>query len=242
MARTPKGKKPAGAGRADGGRKLRRKAALQGKRIKKTLMALGGEDTKEEVMDLLNQSDISIIGSKAVVHPPVENPAPAADEEKVAVKDKLAEKATAKIKKSLSVASLKTKAASKEVANGISNGIANGISKTKSLKNLRAGQLKLENVPEVSVEAEKEKEKPMENGENHAPATNGQEAKQSIQEMTLSKLPTLAGVKSMFTNTVWGVPYAKVMEQDLGGMDISVCDEPEKAEKAAEEPSKCRIS
>merc|ERR1719509_702597 len=191
-------------------------------------------------MDLLNQSDISIIGSKAVVHPPVENPAPAAaaDEEKVAVKDKLAEKATAKIKKSLSVASLKTKAASKEVANGISN----GISKTKSLKNLRAGQLKLENVPEVSVEAEKEKEKPMENGENHAPATNGQEAKQSIQEMTLSKLPTLAGVKSMFTNTVWGVPYAKVMEQDLGGMDISVCDEPEKAEKAAEEPSKCRIS
>merc|ERR1712129_257081 len=185
----------------------------------------GGEDTKEEVMDLLNQSDISIIGSKAVVHPPVENPAPAADEEKVAVKDKLAEKATAKIKKSLSVASLKTKAASKEVANGISNGIANGISKTKSLKNLRAGQLKLENVPEVRVEAEKEKEKPMANGETHAPATNGQEAKQSIKEMTLSKLPTLAGitpststlilnvsflgVKSMFTNTVWGVPYAK---------------------------------
>ena len=67
---------------------------------------------------------------------------------------------------------------------------------------------------------------------NHAPVTNGQEAKQSIQEMTLSKLPTLAGisphiniphhpqcllsgVKNMFTNTVWGVPYAKVTQTSL---------------------------
>ena len=66
--------------RADGGKKLRRKAAMQGgrwsiilyfslvslpgKRMKKTLMALGGDDTKEEVRDLLNQSDISIIGAK----------------------------------------------------------------------------------------------------------------------------------------------------------------------------------
>ena len=32
--------------------------------MKKTLMALGGDDTKEEVRDLLNQSDISIIGAK----------------------------------------------------------------------------------------------------------------------------------------------------------------------------------
>ena len=81
MARTPKGKKGGpGSMRADGGKKLRRKAAMQGgrwsiilyfslvslpgKRMKKTLMALGGDDTKEEVRDLLNQSDISIIGAK----------------------------------------------------------------------------------------------------------------------------------------------------------------------------------
>ena len=34
--------------------------------MKKTLMALGGDDTKEEVRDLLNQSDISIIGAKVL--------------------------------------------------------------------------------------------------------------------------------------------------------------------------------
>ena len=39
---------------------------LSGKRMKKTLMALGGDDTKEEVRDLLNQSDISIIGAKVL--------------------------------------------------------------------------------------------------------------------------------------------------------------------------------
>ena len=63
MAKTPQGKK-AGSTRADGGRKMRRKAAMQGKRLKKSIMALGGDDTKEEVRDLLNQSDISIIGAK----------------------------------------------------------------------------------------------------------------------------------------------------------------------------------
>ena len=65
MARTPKAKNPGqGSKRADGGKKLRRKAAMQGKRMKKTLMVLGGDDTREDFQDLLNQSDISIIGAK----------------------------------------------------------------------------------------------------------------------------------------------------------------------------------
>ena len=34
--------------------------------MKKSLMALGGDDTKEEIRDLLNQSDISIIGAKVI--------------------------------------------------------------------------------------------------------------------------------------------------------------------------------
>ena len=35
--------------------------------MKKSLMALGGDDTKEEIRDLLNQSDISIIGAKVIM-------------------------------------------------------------------------------------------------------------------------------------------------------------------------------
>ena len=38
--------------------------------MKKSLMALGGDDTKEEIRDLLNQSDISIIGAKVITESP----------------------------------------------------------------------------------------------------------------------------------------------------------------------------
>merc|ERR1719458_1120386 len=43
----------------------------------------------------------------------------------------------------------------------------------------------------------------------------------SIQETALAKF---AGVKNMLSSAVWGVPYAKVVEDPL---EISVMDEPE---------------
>lgn len=229
MARTPKAKIPGqGSKRADGGKKLRRKAAMQGKRMKKTLMVLGGDDTREDFQDLLNQSDISIIGAKAVVHEPTKV---------TEVKVEKIEKAKKSIKKSLSMASIKTKAASKEMANGIATGISNGITKTKSLRNLRSGQLRLENQPDV-LSPEPEKPKQLEEVEPQQPQ---QPQQPNLAAITLAKLPTLEGVKSLFVNSVWGVPYSKVLEQE-SGMDISVSEEVEQQTEQKTQPSKCRIS
>jgi len=220
--------------RADGGKKLRRKAAMQGKRMKKTLMALGGDDTKEEVRDLLNQSDISIIGAKAVVHDPPATPkTPQTTEQRL-------EKTRRGIKKSFSMVSVKTKTASKEMANGIANGISNGITKTRSLRNLRSGQQRLENLPDDPVEPTSvEKEKTVVTNGDSA-VTNGGEQAASRGDLLLSKLPSLEGVKTLFGTTVWGVPYAKQLDHDTG-MDISVSEEPS-TEQKKDEASKCRIS
>ena len=95
--------------------------------------------------------------------------------------------------------SVRTKTASKEMANGIANGISNGISKTRSLRNLRSGQLqRLENVPDDPVEQsmEPEKEKTVvtqiTNGDT-AVVADGQKQSASNSEVLLSKLPTLSG-------------------------------------------------
>ena len=95
--------------------------------------------------------------------------------------------------------SVKTKTASKEMANGIANGISNGITKTRSLRNLRSGQQRLENLPDDPVEptsVEKEKEKTVvTNGDSVV--TNGGEQAASRGDLILSKLPSLEG------ETVW---------------------------------------
>ena len=81
----------------------------------------------------------------------------------------------------------------------VSNGISNGISKTRSLRNLRSGQLqRLENVPddpvEQSVEPEKEKTvvTQITNGDTEVVADE-QKQSASNSEVLLSKLPTLSG-------------------------------------------------
>ena len=108
------------------------------------------------------------------------------------------EKTRRGIKKSFSMVSVRTKTASKEMANGIANGISNGISKTRSLRNLRSGQQRLENVPddpvEQSVEPEKEKTVATQitNGDT-AVVADGQKQSASNSEVLLSKLPTLSG-------------------------------------------------
>ena len=84
------------------------------------------------------------------------------------------------------------------MANGIANGISNGISKTRSLRNLRSGQQRLENVPddpvEQSVEPEKEKTvvTQITNGDT-AVVADEQKQSASNSEVLLSKLPTLSG-------------------------------------------------
>ena len=94
--------------------------------------------------------------------------------------------------------SVKTKTASKEMANGIANGISNGITKTRSLRNLRSGQQRLENLPDDPVQPTSvEKEKTVvTNGESDV-VTNGGELAASRGDLLLSKLPSLEG------ETVW---------------------------------------
>ena len=93
--------------------------------------------------------------------------------------------------------SVRTKIASKEMANGIANGISNGITKTRSLRNLRAGQQRLENMPDDPVQptvVEPEKEKVVvANGDSVV--ANGHGGKQAAGhgDVILSKLPTLEG-------------------------------------------------
>ena len=91
--------------------------------------------------------------------------------------------------------SVRTKIASKEMANGIANGISNGITKTRSLRNLRAGQQRLDNMPDDPVQptvVEPEKEKVVvANGDSVV--VNGGKQAASHGDVILSKLPTLEG-------------------------------------------------
>ena len=98
--------------------------------------------------------------------------------------------------------SVKTKIASKEMANGIANGISNGITKTRSLRNLRTGQQRLENMPDDSVQptvvgngrptVEAEKEKVVVANGDSVVANGGKQAA-GHGDVILSKLPTLEG-------------------------------------------------
>ena len=84
------------------------------------------------------------------------------------------------------------------MANGIANGISNGITKTRSLRNLRTGQQRLENLPDDPVQQtlEPEKEKTHEvvvvtNGDSVV--VNGGKQTSGHGGVILSKLPTLEG-------------------------------------------------
>ena len=132
------------------------------------------------------------VSSQVAIHDPPATPkTPQSTEQRL-------EKTRRGIKKSFSMVSVKTKTASKEMANGIANGISNGITKTRSLRNLRAGQQRLENQPDDPVQptVEPEKEKPVApvvtNGDSVV-ITNGREHAASHGDVILSKLPTLEG-------------------------------------------------
>ena len=63
---TPKQKKSAPKGKRTGdsaGNKLRKKA-MKNKMMKKTLLAVGGDRTREDIRDLMNDSELSICVAK----------------------------------------------------------------------------------------------------------------------------------------------------------------------------------
>ena len=129
------------------------------------------------------------VSSQVAIHDPPATPkTPQSTEQRL-------EKTRRGIKKSFSMVSVKTKTASKEMANGIANGISNGITKTRSLRNLRFGQQRLENLPDDPVQptVEPEKEKTavaITNGDTVV--ANGENAVRH-GDVILSKLPSLEG-------------------------------------------------
>ena len=59
--RTPKHKKMMQKAKNTANTKLRKKA-MRNKMVKKTLLEVGGDDTREDVRDLMNESDLSFNG------------------------------------------------------------------------------------------------------------------------------------------------------------------------------------
>ena len=59
--RTPKHKKMMQKAKNTASSKLRKKA-MRNKMVKKTLLEVGGDDTREDVRDLMNESDMSLNG------------------------------------------------------------------------------------------------------------------------------------------------------------------------------------
>lgn len=59
--RTPKHKKMIQKAKNSATGKLRKKA-MKNKMVKKTLLEVGGDDTREDVRDLMNESDMSFNG------------------------------------------------------------------------------------------------------------------------------------------------------------------------------------
>ena len=117
--------------------------------------------------------------------------------------------------KSLSMVTMKTNETTDKLANGI-------MKKTKSLRSLRikrkhSNEENMDSAQDVSVSEEKKPKiedvkEPLENAQKvNIPGL-------TIQEQAFAKF---AGVKNMLSSAVWGVPYAKVVEDPL---DISVCD------------------
>ena len=59
--RTPKHKRIMQKAKTSATSRLRKKA-MKSKMMKKTMLDIGGDDTREEVRDLMNESDMSLVG------------------------------------------------------------------------------------------------------------------------------------------------------------------------------------
>ena len=139
--------------------------------------------------------------------------------------------------KSLSMVTMKTNETTDKLATGI-------MKKTKSLRALR-GKRKHSNEENMDKSSAEDSKAPSATEEKRPKIDDIKEPLEeaaatrdtnlpaggiSIQETALAKF---AGVKNMLSSAVWGVPYAKVVEDPL---EISVMDEPE-VEVAKESPA-----
>jgi len=243
--RTPKQKKIVQKARSTTTNRLRKKA-MKNKVIKKTLLAVGGDDTREEVRDLMNESNISTLSSKDIEpkqkgKPVVVTVKPSPEKDKP--------KTLTMMSKSLSLVTMKTKETTEAGINGINAGV-NGVAteimkKTRSLRALRSKR-KLSNEENIEVSwagleagAGNGKVARMEVVPAAKEETVTDAGQLSYREQTLAKL---SGVKNILQTAILGVPYAKVLEDPC---DISVCEPELQAEESGaqqESSQNCVVS
>jgi len=228
--RTPKQKKSAPKSKrgGDAANKLRKKA-MRSKMMKKTLLAVGGDRTREDIRDLMNESELSVCVAKDNLEPDMGGQGQnlvlkLSPEKPKEVKEFKEVKKT--MKKSLSMVGTKTKEATEELTNGI-------LKRTRSLRSIKSKR-KLPNEENIDFTLATE-EKKVKIEETEVAAL--EEKVENIPNAALSKL---AGVKSLITNAVWGVPYAKVVED----LDISAVEPELETEDnpGAKADSNCVIS
>lgn len=179
-----------------------RKKAMKSKMMKKTMLTLAGDDTKEDIRDLMNESDmssISIIGRDSPV-----KPAPTARKgEKSKKTTKSAVDVDSPRRRSLrSQVSLKSLSSQLSLKRKQSNGETNG-------------------AMEVDKEVPKVKLVKREENEPVAAAQNGNHQPEAVSR--------IQGVKNLLNSAVWGVPYAQVGEEANDTLaDTSQADKPSK--------------
>jgi len=225
--RTPKQKKAAPKGKGRGGG-LKRKNAMKNKMMKKTMLAVGGDDTREDAIGLMNDSDLSVCVAKDNREPDLGQ----TDQDLVLrLSPEKPKKIAMMMTKSLSLVSMKTKETTEELTNGI-------MKRTRSLRSAK-NKRKLSNEENIdftlatSENATSEKKTKVDVKE-----PLGEEQDPNVLSLPEQTLAKISGVKSMITNAVWGVPYAKVVED----IDISVCEPELEDPVAPKSEGKCIIS
>jgi len=212
---------------------------MKNKAFKKTLLDVGGDDTREDIRDLMNESDMSLNGFDFKEHcEGQQSSSPVVTATKAPEKapdTPVGKKMSRAMTKSLSMVTMKTNETTDKF-----------MKKTKSLRALR-GKRKHSNEenidksttpPPSAIEEKRPKIDDVKEPLEEAATTkdpNLPASSISIQETALAKF---AGVKNMLSSAVWGVPYAKVVEDPL---EISVMDEPEVA-KNPESPTEQNTS
>jgi len=218
--RTPKHKRIIQKAKTSATNRLRKKA-MKSKMMKKTMLDIGGDDTREEVRDLMNESDLSLAGVdfKEQCEAAAAVTSPAEDGQKCSetkTKEPVSSKVSGMMSKSLSMVTMKANETSDKISHGI-------MKKTKSLRSLR-NKRKLsneENIDKSKEEGEgvsQEKRAKVEDTKEPLESTEVNLPSLTLPEQAFAKF---AGVKNILSSAVWGVPYAKVMEDPL---EISVCE------------------
>jgi len=193
--RTPKG--PKSGARKTEVNKLRKKA-MKNKMMKKTMLTLADDNTKEEMRDLMNDSNvssISIIGSPAATNKPSKQKSPG-------------RKKIAKTESSLSLKNLgaqlvrrSSRRKLKEEPKDVNGDYLIGDSMEVVEVNQSGDEV-------LAKQGNNLKVVKVSNGE-HPASTNGHIENGLVEGDGVSRLQ---GVKNMLSSAVWGVPYAKVVE------------------------------